>query len=147
LVVVLYGIILSSRISGLALRWMKKCLLFMIMLVYGLSSSGMSVKLYYCCGKLERITFSSKFETTCAGKEKTSVTECCDKKEVDLKVKADQEPTSKQVNFVSSHVITTAFQVTAQAVHLSEARLNPFGNGPPLSSPLPLFIKNSVFRI
>lgn len=119
----------------------------MIMLGYGLSSSGMSVKLYYCCGKLERITFSSRFEPNCTGNDKSSVKKCCDKKEVDLKVKADQESATKQVSILGLHVIPTNYQVRPQAFHVNDFRLNPFGNGPPASSTLPLFIKNSVFRI
>ena len=62
-------------------------------MVYGLSSTGMTVNFHYCCGKLKKVEFSST-EVECGMKMKhSSGKKCCDNKQVDLKVKADQKIT------------------------------------------------------
>ena len=62
-------------------------------MVYGLSSTGMTVNFHYCCGKLKKVEFSAA-EVECGMKMKhTSSKKCCDNKQVELKVKADQKLT------------------------------------------------------
>ena len=60
-------------------------------MVYGLSSTGMTVNFHYCCGKLKKVEFSSD-QSDCGMKMKhSSGKKCCDNNLLDLKVKSDQK--------------------------------------------------------
>ena len=72
---------------------LKKFLVILLLMVYGLSSTGMTVNFHYCCGKLKKVEFSSS-QVECGMKMKhSSSKKCCDSKQVELKVKADQKIT------------------------------------------------------
>ena len=70
---------------------MKKVLVIVLLLVYGASSSGMTLHLHYCCGKLDRIDLSP-VQHHCGGESKVSKKSCCDNKELNFDLKADQTP-------------------------------------------------------
>lgn len=126
---------------------MKKILVIVLMLVYGLSSTGATVHLHFCCGKLDDISFSSIEKKTCSTKT-VSTKKCCDSKHVELKVKADQEPGAKWIMVLkdpSTSVYTTSYYLLAPTKKIP---VNAYATGPPLPASLvPLFIKNCVYRI
>jgi hypothetical protein len=70
---------------------MKKLLVIVLLLVYGVSSSGMTLHLHYCCGKLDQIDLSP-VKHTCGGENKPGKKSCCDNKELNFNLKADQTP-------------------------------------------------------
>lgn len=118
------------------------------MLVYGLSSTGATVHLHYCCGKLDDVSFSHNAKKGCAADKAVSKKSCCDNKHIELKLKADQEPAAK---WLQHHKVFDAPAVQATTyvflVHQNKP-VNEYATGPPLVAPsLPLFIKNRVFRI
>jgi hypothetical protein len=128
---------------------MKKLFIILIMLVYGLSSSGMSVNLHFCCGKLDDISFSSQKEKGCTKDEDSfSKKRCCDDKHLEFKLKSDQEPSTKWIQTykqLTAPIFTTASYIFWQPQHQP---VNELATGPPLgASRLPLFIRNRVFRI
>jgi hypothetical protein len=128
---------------------MKKLFIILIMLVYGLSSSGMSVSLHFCCGKLDDVSFSAQKEKSCAKDDESfSKKRCCDDKHLEFKLKSDQEPSSKWIQAykqLTTPLITSASYIFWQPQHQP---VNELATGPPLKTPaLPLFIKNCVFRI
>ena len=128
---------------------MKKLLIILVMLVYGLSSMGMSINLHFCCGKLDDISFSLPKDKSCA-KDQNSISKkrCCDDKHLEFKLKADQEPSAK---WVQTYKQLTAPSITTVSNNFWQPQhqpVNELATGPPLTtSPLPLFIKNRVFRI
>jgi hypothetical protein len=71
---------------------MKKLLVIMLMLMYGFSSTGMTLHLHYCCGKLDAIDLSPAKENHCGAGHKMSKKSCCDDKQVSLKLKSEQSP-------------------------------------------------------
>ncbi|RYY47385.1 MAG: hypothetical protein EOO06_12615 [Chitinophagaceae bacterium] len=73
---------------------MKKLLAIMILLVYGLSSTGMTVHFQYCCGKLEKIDLVPPITNHCVGDKGNKIEnkKCCDDKEVSLKISSEQSP-------------------------------------------------------
>ena len=72
---------------------MKNLSVILLLLVYSLSSTGMTVNFHYCCGKLKKVEFSST-QIACGMKTKhSSSKKCCDNKQLELKVKADQKIT------------------------------------------------------
>lgn len=68
---------------------MKKVLVIVLLLVYGVSSSGMTLHLHYCCGKLDRIDLSP-VQHHCGGENKVSKKSCCDNRALTFDLKADQ---------------------------------------------------------
>jgi hypothetical protein len=128
---------------------MKKLIVFILMLVYGLSSMGMSVNLHFCCGKLDDISFSLPKEKSCAKDHDTIAKKhCCDDKHLEFKLKADQEPTAKWIQAYKQLIAPSITVVSYTFWQPQHQPVNELATGPPLAaSSLPLFIKNRVFRI
>lgn len=128
---------------------MKKALLFLLLLVYTLSSTGATINLHFCCGELDSVSLSAQKKDDC---EKSgmglSKERCCDNKHVELKVKTDQEPALKWVQ--TQRVVCVPFvkPLVQNPVMVQMVPLHRLPNGPPESfSSLPLFIQHRVFRI
>jgi hypothetical protein len=73
---------------------MKKAFVILLLLVYGASASGMTLHLHYCCGKLEKIDFSSPDPKHCKGGKENRMASrpCCDSKEISIKITGEQNP-------------------------------------------------------
>lgn len=125
---------------------MKKLLVILLLMVYGLSSTGMTINFHYCCGKLKKVEFSSA-QLDCGMKMKhSSGKKCCDNKQVDLKVKDDQKVSESGKTISKSVPLTNSFADFAisqpvQGKHLIPSVFAP----PPLSSPL--YILHCTYRI
>jgi hypothetical protein len=78
---------------------MKKLLAIIILLAYGLSSTGMTLHLHYCCGKLDKVDFSGPGSRHCGKDCLVKNKSCCDDKQIDLKIKSEHNPGK----FVQSH--------------------------------------------
>lgn len=127
---------------------LKKLTIVIIMMVYGLSSTGAIVHLDYCCGKLSNISLSAVHgKKDDCGKDKMEGKSCCDSKQLQLSVKGEQEVLQK-----AGHVSMASLPVnTLNEVNFffnSPKEVRSFSNGPPLyfSSP-PLFLQHCLFRI
>ena len=127
---------------------LKKVAIIIIILVYGLSSTGAIVHLDYCCGKLSNISLaaSEKEKKECKQIEFKGKS-CCDSKQVHLSVKGEQEAIQKANNIVSPSILFHSIFDTANTQHSVRNSL-PLSTGPPLlfNSP-PLFIEHCVFLI
>ncbi len=121
------------------------------MVIYGVTSFGMTLHLHYCCGKLDKVSLSSKISAACkfetTGDNKTIHNKsCCDNKEFELKIKADQETSSQQIlSFELQPVNTPGY--SSRLLYLQKAPVNFLYTGPPFLSSIPLFITNCVYRI
>ena len=126
---------------------MKRLIVAIVLMVYGLASTGAVVHLEYCCGKLSDISLESAKKDDC--KEKTvSGKSCCDSKQVHLKVAGEQELAVKWSNSLQHYVITppAIFTVSQQPVVFKSK--NNFSTGPPVDhSFIPLFLQNCLFLI
>jgi len=60
--------------------------------MYGFSSTGMTLHLHYCCGKLDAIDLSPVKDEHCSSGHKLVKKSCCDEKQVSLKLKPEQNP-------------------------------------------------------
>ncbi len=69
---------------------MKKLFVIILLLVYGASSSGMTLHFHYCCGKLDTIDLSPVKHKGCGMNPKPGKKACCDNKEVTLNIKSEQ---------------------------------------------------------
>ena len=125
---------------------MKKLLVIFLVLVYGLSASGATIHLHYCCGMLEKVSLTTEHNPDCPEKG-SDKKDCCDSKKLDLKIKADQNLAAKWV---------ASFQACSEALPIQDYRqpvFTPgkietvFTTGPPVAgNKIPLFIRNRVFR-
>ena len=73
---------------------MKKLLVIAILLVYAASSSGMTLYIHYCCGKVENLGLTPVAGKKCGERSETSLAKppCCEDKTVSFSLKADQVP-------------------------------------------------------
>jgi hypothetical protein len=88
-------------------------------MIYSLSSTGMIVNFHYCCGKLKKVEFSSA-QIECGMKMKhNSSKKCCDSKQLELKVKADQKITEAAKPAFKAIALPASFSefVIAHPVH------------------------------
>lgn len=127
---------------------MKKYIVILLMLVYALPSTGASLHLHFCCGKLDDVSFSIKHKAGCTEQASEDVA-CCNNIALDLKIDADQEPLAKllpQLNLVPAlPPVTHHLQAALPALKAYTANKS---NGPPLAAAQPpVYIKNCVFRI
>ncbi len=126
---------------------MKKLLLSLMICMYCFSSSGASVQLHYCCGKLQNITFGSIQEKDCGMQQEMTSGKCCETKSLSAKDnKGDQEFYNINIGtktLAEPLPVTHSFQSNIQS--LPEV-VEYFTFDPPLFSK-PLFILNCVFRI
>ena len=126
---------------------MKKLLIILTMLVYGLSATGATIHLHYCCGELESVSLSATHNKDCPEKS-GDYKPCCDNKQVDLKIKADQNLAAKWVATFAD--LSTACPVAGyQGVVLQNTLIvHAYSNGPPVHrAVVPLYIKHCIFRI
>ena len=63
---------------------MKKLLVIVLLLVYGAASSGMTLHLHYCCGKLDKIDLAPVKHKGCGSEHKLGKKSCCDNKELSI---------------------------------------------------------------
>jgi hypothetical protein len=127
---------------------MKKFLVIILMLVYGLSSSGMTINLHYCCGKLDDISFFGKKDSQCPMGNHIKKSGCCNDKQISVNINAEQEQASKWVQTGKLSIATPVFQTTNTSFTGNHVSVNRLARGTPIpATSVPIFIKNCVFRI
>jgi len=128
---------------------MKKVAIILLINIYGTSTFGVSVKQFYCCGKLKSISFSltPDAKRTCSnGIEKSG---CCDTRYQFFKVKdnhiAGSQISSRFEPFIALHLYTSSIR---EIIFVSQKALISYrSNAPPMQTGVSLFIYNCVFRI
>jgi hypothetical protein len=124
----------------------KKLVAIVLLLVYGLSSSGMTIQFHYCCGKLKNIKLSPVTVKPCGMKHAFSKKPCCDDRQVELKLKADQKA-EQATKFVFSVPTVSKQEAGVFILHpmVRKTILPEIFAPPPLKAPL--YILHSVYRI
>lgn len=126
---------------------MKKIIVIVLLLVYGLSSSGATIHLHFCCGKLDDISFSSTDPKSCSEKTFNSKN-CCNSKHVELKVKSDQEPGAKWLAACKSFTKFHYPVIYHGSTFCGKVTPCEFATGPPQKAlAVPLFIQYCSYRI
>lgn len=130
---------------------MKKVFALILMLIYGVTSFGMTLHIHYCCGKPDKISLSSKISKTCKfetpGHNTVDSKSCCDNKTYEFKIKADQETISQQIPSFELQPVNTFSGYSSRLLYLQKVPVNFLSAGPPFLSFIPLFITNCVYRI
>ena len=105
---------------------MKRFLLIVILISYSITSFGVSLNYFYCCGKLKAVSFAVKTETKDGiAKSKNG---CCDNKTVKLKIKDDQ----KNSELTAFHFDVPIFAHILNKYNNSVASIATYGNINPL---------------
>lgn len=130
---------------------MKKLFITITALVYLTVSSGATVNLHYCMGKLMSWDLSSKSESKCGscGMEKTGHKGCCNDEQKTLKVDKDQKLAESAFQFLSISSVAIAV-IPAELPLMYSSTLvadNPTAHAPPRPGGVPIFILNRNFRI
>ena len=129
---------------------MKKFFLAILTILYITTSTGATLHMHYCMGKLADSGFTDNIAKTCSncGMEETG-NGCCRHEQKFVKNDTDQKTTEPAVQFI---------QLTYTVPHLffEEALSNNFpaitlvssiNHPPPLDSGIAFYIRNCVFRI
>lgn len=128
---------------------MKKIALILLISVYTLSTFGIGVRQFYCCGKLKStdITFVQQDVKEKCGKG--SMSGCCKTKFKSLKVK-DSHVAADAINtpvkhFTDLHLYTPSFEIAALANEpMTVANTS---HAPPLHHGVAVYILHCTYRI
>lgn len=131
------------------LQTVKKITAILLLSLYSLSTLGLSLESFYCCGNLESVTVSISQHEEQASANDHGTSDCCKTKYQFFKVKdnhvAADVISTPVLHFINLHLFTLSFEVINYpseenyAAHLS--------NAPPLLDKVPGYIFNCVFRI
>jgi len=126
---------------------MKRLIVAIVLMVYGLASTGAVVHLEYCCGKLSDISLEAAKKEDC--KEKTVAGKsCCASEQIHLKVSGEQELVVKWSSSLKHSIVIPAaiFAVSEQPAVYTP--INKFSTGPPPNySKVPLYLQHSLLLI
>ena len=130
---------------------MKKFLVTILALVYLTVSSGATVHLHYCMGKLMSWGLSDKEAGTCGtcGMQKAGHKGCCHDEHKQVKFEKDQKAAESAFQFLSNYSdATVVTQIGLPFIYFpSIVTGNPVAHAPPLLGAVPIFILNCNFRI
>jgi hypothetical protein len=128
---------------------MKQIALILLICIYALSSFGVGIKQFYCCGKLKSTSVSlvEDSKEKCAKGDKKSG--CCKTKFNSLKVKdthiAADDISNPVKHFTDIHLFIPSFELVA-LVNEPMDIANP-SHAPPAHHGIPVYILNCNFRI
>jgi hypothetical protein len=121
---------------------MKKIALIFLISIYAFSTTGISLKGFYCCDKLKsvRLTLADY------GKDKDG---CCKTKYQSFKIKdthaAADAITAPVLHYALIHSFDPVFQTPAFIS--PQAIITNNGHAPPLYNGIPVYISNCIYRI
>jgi hypothetical protein len=130
---------------------MKKFLAAILAIVYLTVSSGATINLHYCMGKLMSWDLSAKNKNTCGtcGMEKAGQKGCCHDEHKQLKAEKDQkisEPVFQflSINKVVSYPLSVDFALRFSSLQASDDWCV---HAPPVLAAVPVYLSNRNFRI
>ena len=132
---------------------MKKFLILILTFTYFASTSGATVYMHYCMGKMVEwnVTGSEKENCPHCGMDKSKKSDkgCCKDEHKQLKVINDHNitETALQVLHVAALALPVSFIEIPAIAFSSITEENPTGNAPPRSSGIAIYKRNCVFRI
>lgn len=131
---------------------MKKALSILLLLLYTTTSFGFSVKEFYCCGQLSKVSFSVQQDVNEKYSRHSEKESCC-----------ENQLNNLQVN--DTHILSC--QSASQVKHFTNLFISTFGNyyrtpvltgiesvsinnpthAPPIHGEVPIYIFNCTYRI
>lgn len=128
---------------------MKKTGILIFAFFYFVLSSGLTLHMHYCAGKLKGFSIAQSNEKGCCGTKKKSKG-CCKEKLLVYKIKNDQKSDVKATVPIASvkqflaHYSVLDFSIDKPSIDLYKV---PDCNAPPFRHPDPVYLLNRNFRI
>ena len=128
---------------------MKKFAAILLLTIYSLTTLGIGVRQFYCCGKLKstNITLLQDVKEKCGNSG--AMQGCCKTTFKSLKIKDSHLSTAKLVTFSKTftefHLLQPSFEINALAhkpIVLANAN-----HTPPPGTGVPLYILHCIYRI
>lgn len=128
---------------------MKKITIILLLGIYSLSTLGLSLKSFYCCGKLKSVKVSIAEDQQQRYANDNGNSDCCQTKYQFFKVK-DNHFAGDVVNvpilhFCYLHLFTSPYQIVNYPSEKKD--LANLSNAPPLHHTVPDYIFNCVFKV
>ena len=127
---------------------MKQISILIFSVFYLLVSTGISFKLHYCGGKIERISFNqSKIKQCCGGA--TMSKNCCQNKTISLKA-AEKHTINPCINVDYSNFLALHPVKIDNTSHLFNCNTKFFAfnsHSPPSPEACPIYLKNRILLI
>ncbi len=129
---------------------MKKFLVTILAFTYIAVSSGATINIHYCMGKLMNWDLARKQEAKCGncGMEKSAHKGCCKDEQKKLQIEKDQKVSESVFQF--NQLVTDEAVIVYPDAAVSFSSLvkdHPVAHAPPLINSVPLFLLNCNFRI
>ncbi len=131
---------------------MKKLLLTILAFVYLGVSTGATIHIHYCMGKLVNVGLIDKSSARCdkcGMATKQQGKGCCHDEQHFVKVEKDQNTATAayQLMQLPSFAVTTNYFELSQISIGAFVQEHPVSNGPPVKRLIPIFLLNRNFRI
>lgn len=128
---------------------MKKLVIILVLVAFGFSSAGMTLHMHFCCGRIETVKLVPVNDDHCAVDQKKRNNNCCDDKQVEIKIKADyKNEKSTQLKLKGHESDAYAMPAEARIATPIKSGLNSISTGsPPASPPLKIYKTNCIYRI
>jgi hypothetical protein len=129
---------------------MRKVGVIFLTLLYTVSTSGVGVGNFYCCGKFKETFLFSPFNADKGCKQNKKMRNCCDTKIVLIKVADSHAPSSSRINQCND-TVKQIVPFSVQLFNLSSISIGrtvfAFSNdvSPPIAPAL--YLSHCVFRI
>jgi hypothetical protein len=129
---------------------MKKIFAAILLVSYAFASSGASVDLHYCMGKLTGWDFDYTSKNGCqnCGMKMNSGKGCCANKQIQPKVDKEQRAACNNVS-LSNHFsgLIPEYSSLNDLLLRSSTIVIPSSHAPPLIRPVPFYLLDCNFRI
>ena len=133
---------------------MKRLLVFILLIVYSLATTGTSISMHFCMGKLSDLNWNAKTEKKTCGKcgmekEENKANGCCSDEHKWVKIQDDQKTATASYNFSHLQVAEPLFMngFDNHWFFTEAADLLPNSHAPPRSCDRAIYKRNCVFRI
>ncbi len=132
---------------------MKKIIVAILAIIYMGTSTGATIHMHYCMGKLVSTDILPVKNDKCGtcGMKKTEGKSngCCKDEHKQVKIDKDQKATHIAVQTMESAAVEMPAAVIEIPFHnfSSLTEKNPYGNAPPRSVAVAVYIRNCVFLI
>ena len=133
---------------------MKKFLVFILSFIYLTASTGATVRMHYCMGKLVEwsLQHDSKNKDKCKKcgmKNSANKKGCCKDEQKHIQIEKDQKDATLQYNFIKQSHAPASYSITESVFIYIISPVLEFTttHAPPFKEKAPAFIRNCVFRI
>ncbi len=128
---------------------MKKLVIILVLVAFGFSSAGMTLHVHFCCGRLDMVKLVPVNDDHCPIDHKERQNNCCDDKQVEIKIKEDyKNEKSTQLKLKGHESDGYSMPAAARIANPIKSGLNSITtNSPAASPPLKIYKANCIYRI